>query len=176
VSDSVENHKDHDVLVRRATTSDSAVIAEFARAFHAEDNHPLSDEGVAGLLLMLEPGFADGIVLLLEIDLVAQGCRVLSFCYGYEHGGRRPSSKTSMSFRNADRRASGKCCSTRWRMKPARPGAAPSIWKSCREIAQKAGIDGRAGEAVEASYLRSRSDAGFQLNMNQACAMLTSVG
>jgi ribosomal protein S18 acetylase RimI-like enzyme len=87
VSDSVENHKDHDVLVRRATTSDSAVIAEFARAFHAEDNHPLSDEGVAGLLLMLEPGFADGIVLLLEIDVVAQGYGVLSFCYGYEHGG-----------------------------------------------------------------------------------------
>jgi ribosomal protein S18 acetylase RimI-like enzyme len=87
VSDGVENHKDHGVLVRRATMSDGAIIREFARAFHAEDNHPLSDKGVAGLLLMLEPGFADGVVLLLEIDGAAAGYGVLSFCYGYEHGG-----------------------------------------------------------------------------------------
>jgi len=73
--------------VRRATAADSAIIEKFARAFHAEDNHPLSDEGVAGLLLMLEPGFADGIVLFLEIDGAAAGYGVLSFCYGYEHGG-----------------------------------------------------------------------------------------
>lgn len=75
------------MLVRRAATSDSATIANFARAFHAEDNHPLSDEGVAGLLLMLEHGFVDGVVLLLEIDGIAAGYGVLSFCYGYEHGG-----------------------------------------------------------------------------------------
>lgn len=74
-------------LVRLAIASDASVIADFARAFHAEDNHPLSDEGVAGLLLMLEPGFADGVVLLLETNGVAQGYGVLSFCYGYEHGG-----------------------------------------------------------------------------------------
>ena len=77
----------HGVVVRRATTGDAPTIATFARAFHAEDNHPLSDEGVTGLLLMLEPGFPEGIVLLLEIDGVAQGYGVLSFCYGYEHGG-----------------------------------------------------------------------------------------
>jgi hypothetical protein len=59
VSDAVDNHNGHEVQVRRATTRDRTAIANFARAFHAEDNHPLSDEGVAGLLLMLEPGFAD---------------------------------------------------------------------------------------------------------------------
>jgi diamine N-acetyltransferase len=75
------------MLVRRATKNDSVVIAEFARGFHAEDNHPLSDEGIAGLLRMLEPDFPEGVVLVLEIDGVAQGYGVLSFCYGYEHGG-----------------------------------------------------------------------------------------
>ena len=77
---------DHGV-VRRATTLDASTIANFARAFHAEDNHPLSDDGVAGLVHMLEPGFPEGIVLLLEVDGVAQGYGVLSFGYGYEHGG-----------------------------------------------------------------------------------------
>lgn len=80
-------YNDHHVLVRRAGVADAPTVANFARAFHAEDNHPLSDEGVAGLLLMLEPGFPEGLVLLLEIDGAAQGYGVLSFCYGYEHGG-----------------------------------------------------------------------------------------
>lgn len=74
-------------LIRRADTTDAPAIADFARAFHAEDNHPLSDDGVAGLLAMLEAGFPDGVVLLLEINGVAAGYGVLSFCYGYEHGG-----------------------------------------------------------------------------------------
>lgn len=87
VNEGITNRGVRDVRVRRATKDDGATIAGFARAFHSEDNHPLSDEGVAGLLLMLEPGFADGIVLLLEIDGLAQGYGVLSFCYGYEHGG-----------------------------------------------------------------------------------------
>ena len=78
---------DHSTLVRRAAVSDGDTIADFARAFHAEDNHPLSDAGMAGLLLMLEPGFPEGVVLLLEIDGAPQGYGVLSFCYGYEHGG-----------------------------------------------------------------------------------------
>jgi len=87
VSEHVEHHKDHHVLVRRATAEDASAIADFARAFHAEDNHPLSDEGVAALLVMLDPDFDDGIVLLLEIDSTPTGYGVLSFCYGFEHGG-----------------------------------------------------------------------------------------
>ncbi|HEX3431780.1 MAG TPA: GNAT family N-acetyltransferase [Rhizomicrobium sp.] len=77
----------HDVLVRPATVADRDIIAHFARAFHAEDKHPLSEQGVAGLLGMLEPGFADGVVLLLELDGVPAGYGVLSFCYGFEYGG-----------------------------------------------------------------------------------------
>lgn len=83
----VENREGYQVLVRRATTGDAARIAEFARAFHAEDNHPLSEEGMPGLLAMLDPGFEDGIVLLLEIGGEPAGYGVLSFCYGFEHGG-----------------------------------------------------------------------------------------
>jgi ribosomal protein S18 acetylase RimI-like enzyme len=87
MSDNREHYNGRHVLVRRAVVADAPTIANFARAFHAEDHHPLSVEGVAGLLVMLEPGFSDGVVLLLEVDGVAQGYGVLSFCYGYEHGG-----------------------------------------------------------------------------------------
>jgi ribosomal protein S18 acetylase RimI-like enzyme len=87
VKDRMASRSHQHVLVRRATMRDASTVANFARTFHAEDNHPLSDAGVAGLLLMLEPGFRDGIVLLLEVDGVAKGYGVLSFCYGYEHGG-----------------------------------------------------------------------------------------
>ena len=87
MSDNAQHHNGRQFVVRRASVADARTIAEFARSFHAEDNHPLSDEGVAGLLLMLEPGFGEGIVLLLEIDGIAAGYGVLSFCYGYEHGG-----------------------------------------------------------------------------------------
>lgn len=74
-------------LVRRAILGDIATVTDFARAFHAEDNHPLSDEGVAGLLAMLNPEFSDGVVLILEVGGVPAGYGVLSFCYGFEHGG-----------------------------------------------------------------------------------------
>jgi len=87
MSEDAQIFKDHGVLVRRAAVADSATITSFARAFHAEDNHPLSDEGVAALLVMLNPEFNDGLVLLLEIDGIAAGYGILSFCYGFEHGG-----------------------------------------------------------------------------------------
>ena len=87
MTDGVQKSDEREVLVRPAVVADSATIAGFARAFHAEDHHPLSEEGVAGLLAMLAPGFADGIVLLLEIDGVAAGYGALSYCYGFEHGG-----------------------------------------------------------------------------------------
>ena len=74
-------------MIRRAVVGDSPTIAEFARAFHAEDNHPLSDEGTVGLLAMLNAGFKEGLVLLLEIGGVPAGYGVLSYCYGFEHGG-----------------------------------------------------------------------------------------
>jgi ribosomal protein S18 acetylase RimI-like enzyme len=87
VSEGVQNFEGHEVLVRRATVTDAAAIAEFACAFHAEDDHPLSEAGLAGLLAMLNPGFNDGVVLLLEIDGTPAGYGALSYCYGFEHGG-----------------------------------------------------------------------------------------
>ncbi len=87
VGEGVQKIQTHGALVRPAVAADSAAITTFARAFHAEDNHPLSQEGMAGLLAMLDPGFSDGIVLLLEVDSTAAGYGVLSFCYGFEHGG-----------------------------------------------------------------------------------------
>lgn len=77
----------HQVLIRRAAGIDADTVAAFARAFHAEDGHPLSDPGVHALLLMLEPGFEDGLVLLLEVDGKPSGYGILSFGYGIEHGG-----------------------------------------------------------------------------------------
>jgi ribosomal protein S18 acetylase RimI-like enzyme len=87
VSDNAQHYNGHRSLVRRAGVADAQTIADFARAFHGEDNHPLSDEGVAGLLQMLTSDFAEGVVLLLEIDGTGAGYGVLSFSYGYEHGG-----------------------------------------------------------------------------------------
>jgi ribosomal protein S18 acetylase RimI-like enzyme len=87
VSEVTKEFEGQQAFVRRASLSDSMVVANFARAFHAEDYHPLSDEGVAGLLAMLNPGFTDGVVLILEVDGVPAGYGVLSFCYGFEHGG-----------------------------------------------------------------------------------------
>lgn len=83
----IMNFKGHQVTVRRAAGIDADVVADFARAFHAEDGHPLSDAGVQALLLMLEPGFNDGLVLLVAMDGKACGYGVLSFGYGIEYGG-----------------------------------------------------------------------------------------
>jgi len=74
--------------VRRAVGVDADEVARLALAFHAEDGHPLSQKGVAALLVMLEPDFADGLVLVLQIEGAICGYGVLSFGYGIEHGGR----------------------------------------------------------------------------------------
>lgn len=79
--------KDRQVTVRKGSKIDADIIADFARAFHAEDGHPLSEKGVAALLSMLEPGFDEGMVLLLDVDGMTAGYGVLSFGYGIEHGG-----------------------------------------------------------------------------------------
>jgi ribosomal protein S18 acetylase RimI-like enzyme len=79
----------HDLAcIRQAVEGDANAVADMARAFHAEDGHPLSDAGVAALLAMLEPGFAEGLVLLLVVNNEISGYGALSFGYGIEHGGR----------------------------------------------------------------------------------------
>ena len=86
--DFVAVSRGHGVRIRRALDLDADIVTKLARAFHAEDGHPLSDVGVRALVLMLEVGFTDGLVLLLEVDGTVCGYGVLSFGYGIEHGGR----------------------------------------------------------------------------------------
>jgi len=74
--------------IRPAAGTDADHVARMAREFHAEDGHPLSEPGVAALLAMLEPGFAEGLVLLLVVENEICGYGALSFGYGIEHGGR----------------------------------------------------------------------------------------
>lgn len=79
---------DRQLLVRRAIGTDADHLVEQSLAFNAEDGHPLSDEGVNALLRMLEPDFADGLVLVLTLGGRICGHGVLSFGYGIEYGGR----------------------------------------------------------------------------------------
>ncbi len=74
--------------IRRAVGTDADHVARMARTFHAEDGHPLSEAGVAALLTMLEPGFAEGLVLLLGGEDKICGYWALSLGYGIEDGGR----------------------------------------------------------------------------------------
>jgi GNAT superfamily N-acetyltransferase len=76
------------VDIRRASEIDAAMVMQLARAFHDEDGHPLSQEGVAALVNMLKPDFADGQVLLASVDGEICGYGVLCYGYGIEHGGR----------------------------------------------------------------------------------------
>ena len=67
------------VEIRRASESDAAAVVQLARAFHDEDGHPLSQEGVAALLNMLKRDFPDGQVLLASVDGEICGYGVLGF-------------------------------------------------------------------------------------------------
>lgn len=80
--------RDNSVLIRRAVGMDADRVIKLARAFHIEDGHPLSEAAVAAILGMLEPGFADGLILLLVVGDTICGYGSLSFGYGVEHGGR----------------------------------------------------------------------------------------
>jgi len=74
--------------IRRAEGVDADTFLEMARAFHHEDGHPLAPCAEAAILRMLEPGFTEGLVLLLVVDGRISGYGSLSFGYGIEHGGR----------------------------------------------------------------------------------------
>src|SRR5258708_10931596 len=76
------------VLVRRAVRADGDHLLRLARAFHAEDSHPLSELGAAALLAMLEPEFGDGLVSLLVVEGAHCGYGSLTFGYSVAYGGR----------------------------------------------------------------------------------------
>ena len=79
---------DNTATIRRAEGIDADAVIEMARAFHSEDGHPLQSCAEAAVLQMLEPGFAEGLVLLLIVDGEISGYGSLSFGYGIEYGGR----------------------------------------------------------------------------------------
>lgn len=79
---------DNNASIRRAEGIDADTVIEMARAFHREDGHPLAPCAEAAMLRMLEPGFSEGVVLLLVVDGAISGYGSLSFGYGIEHGGR----------------------------------------------------------------------------------------
>lgn len=74
--------------IRRATEGDAEIVVEFARAFHQEDAHPLSADGVGALRKMLEPDCRDGEVLLAGFDGEICGYGILCYGYSIEYGGR----------------------------------------------------------------------------------------
>ena len=75
------------VEIRRAAGIDADVLVAMACRFNAEDGHPLPPAGVEALVAMLEPGFRQGAILLLEVDGGPAGYGILSYGYGIEHGG-----------------------------------------------------------------------------------------
>lgn len=82
------NKCDSNASIRRAEGVDADIVLEMARAFHREDGHPLAPCAEAAVVNMLEPGFSEGLVLLLLVDGKICGYGSLSFGYGIEHGGR----------------------------------------------------------------------------------------
>jgi ribosomal protein S18 acetylase RimI-like enzyme len=76
------------VCIRRAEGLDADCVLDLARAFHIEDGHPLAPSAELALLEMLEPGFSEGLILLLVLEGGVCGYGSLSFGYGIEHGGR----------------------------------------------------------------------------------------
>lgn len=72
--------------VRRARPADCAALIDCARAFHAEDGHPLSPDGERALAALI--GSEEGRVLVLAQDEDVLGYAVLCFGYSIEYGGR----------------------------------------------------------------------------------------
>ena len=74
--------------IRPAAEGDAEIVVELARAFHREDGHPLSAEGVRALRKMMEPDCRDGEVLLAGFDGEICGYGILCYGYSIEYGGR----------------------------------------------------------------------------------------
>jgi hypothetical protein len=68
-----------------ADRADAPAILSLARTFHAEDGHPLSDQGERALGHLLD-GQADGIVCKIEGSPGLIGYAVLCFGYSVELG------------------------------------------------------------------------------------------
>jgi GNAT superfamily N-acetyltransferase len=75
-------------VVRLARREDLDRLLRCARAFHAEDGHPLPPAGEAALAALLDVNSPYGRVLVLEAEGRVAGYGVLCFGYSVEFGGR----------------------------------------------------------------------------------------
>jgi GNAT superfamily N-acetyltransferase len=75
-------------VVRIAKREDVDGLLVCARAFHAEDGHPLPKAGEAALLALIEIDSPHGRILVLEAEGKVAGYAVLCFGYSVEFGGR----------------------------------------------------------------------------------------
>lgn len=75
-------------VVRLAKQEDVDGLLGCARAFHAEDGHPLPMAGEAALLALVDVNSRNGRVLVLDVEGEVAGYAVLCFGYSVEFGGR----------------------------------------------------------------------------------------
>jgi len=75
-------------VVRLAKREDVDGLLVCARAFHAEDGHPLPEAGEAALLALIDVNSPYGRILVLEAEDEVAGYAVLCFGYSVEFGGR----------------------------------------------------------------------------------------
>ena len=75
-------------VVRLAKQEDVDGLLGCARAFHAEDGHPLPKAGEAALLALVDANSPNGRVLVLDAEGEVAGYAVLCFGYSVEFGGR----------------------------------------------------------------------------------------
>lgn len=76
------------MIIRPGTPVDRPTILALARAFHAEDGHPLSLAAEAALTHLLEPASLEGFVLIADAEDGIAGYGVICIGYSVEYGGR----------------------------------------------------------------------------------------
>ena len=74
--------------IRLAKSEDIDGLLRCARAFHAEDGHPLPKAGEVALVALVDANSPYGRVLVLDADGEVAGYAVLCFGYSVEFGGR----------------------------------------------------------------------------------------
>ena len=77
-----------DPIVRAALPQDAAAVIACARAFHAEDGHPLPTQGADALTMLVAGPSSDGCVFVLASGETVLGYAALCFGYSVEFGGR----------------------------------------------------------------------------------------
>lgn len=75
-------------IIRLATRDDLDGLLRCARAFHAEDGHPLPAAGEAALTALLDSNSPHGRVVVLDVAGEIAGYAALCFGYSIEFGGR----------------------------------------------------------------------------------------